>query len=88
MDAPNTTYASIANYYCVDGYRLVGETTRSCLSTSVWSGSEPLCICKLIVLLLLVTCTVYAWILMKKAIVVTVHELQWFRTFWTYPRIW
>ena len=38
-----TTYGKIAYYYCNTGYRLVGNSTRTCSSIGVWSGSAPRC---------------------------------------------
>ena len=33
----------IANYTCIGGYDLTGDSTRNCLANSSWSGSEPTC---------------------------------------------
>ena len=38
-----TTFGRTANYNCNTGYNLVGDSTRSCQPTGVWSGSEPTC---------------------------------------------
>ena len=35
----NTT----ATYTCIPGYKLIGETTRTCQSDKIWSGQEPTC---------------------------------------------
>ena len=43
----STTYNSVANFSCNTGYNLTGDTSRTCLSTGVWSGSEPNCTGKL-----------------------------------------
>lgn len=34
------------SYSCHSDYKLVGSSTRTCQSNSVWSGSLPSCICK------------------------------------------
>ncbi|CAI8036485.1 CUB and sushi domain-containing protein 3, partial [Geodia barretti] len=39
----DTTFASTATYTCSDGYSLVGDTTRTCLASGLWSGGEPTC---------------------------------------------
>ena len=39
----NTTYNSIATYSCDTGHMLVGDETRTCLESGVWSGSTPIC---------------------------------------------
>ena len=41
-----TTFQSVANYSCNDGYILVGESARTCLNSSDWSRSAPYCTCK------------------------------------------
>ena len=38
-----TTFGQTANYTCNTGYRLVGDSTRTCQATGVWSGSAPTC---------------------------------------------
>ena len=35
---------SVAVYFCTDGYSLEGDTTRECLSNSLWNGSTPQCV--------------------------------------------
>ena len=34
---------SVAVYFCDDGYRLEGDSTRQCLSSGHWNGTTPLC---------------------------------------------
>ena len=38
-----TTLRQTATYSCNTGYNLVGNSTRTCQATGVWSGSEPTC---------------------------------------------
>ena len=38
-----TTFGQNATYSCNTGYNLVGDSTRTCQATGVWSGSEPTC---------------------------------------------
>lgn len=38
-----TTFGQAAIYSCDAGYNLVGNRTRTCQATGVWSGSEPTC---------------------------------------------
>ena len=38
-----TTFGQTANYSCNIGYNLVGDSTRTCQATGVWSGSAPIC---------------------------------------------
>ena len=38
-----TTFRQIATYSCNTGYNLVGDSTRTCQATGVWSGSAPTC---------------------------------------------
>ena len=38
-----TTFGQTATYTCNTGYNLVGDSTRTCQATGVWSGSEPTC---------------------------------------------
>ncbi len=39
----NRQVGSTAIYNCDDGFILVGDSTRHCLSTGVWSGQPPVC---------------------------------------------
>ena len=36
-----------ATYTCYNGFSLVGSSTRTCLSNGSWSGSQPICNCRL-----------------------------------------
>ena len=36
-------YNSTATYSCEDGYNLVGDAVRTCLSSGIWSGYSPYC---------------------------------------------
>ena len=38
-----TTFGQNATYNCNTGYNLVGDSTRTCQATGVWSGSAPTC---------------------------------------------
>ena len=38
-----TTFGSAATYSCNTGYNLVGDRTRMCQATRMWSGSAPTC---------------------------------------------
>ena len=38
-----TTFGQTAIYSCNAGYNLMGDSTRICHATGVWSGSEPTC---------------------------------------------
>ena len=38
-----TTFRQTATYSCNTGYSLVGDSTRTCQATGIWSGSEPAC---------------------------------------------
>ena len=42
-----TTFGQTATYSCNTGYNLVGDSTRTCQATAVWSGSAPTCQCML-----------------------------------------
>ena len=39
----STTFNSTATYTCDSGYSLVGDTTRICLASGLWSGIVPNC---------------------------------------------
>ena len=45
-----TTLGQTATYSCNAGYNLVGNSTRTCQATGVWSGSAPTCPSKLFIL--------------------------------------
>ena len=38
-----TTVGQTATYNCNPDYNLVGDSTRVCQATGVWSGSAPTC---------------------------------------------
>jgi CUB/sushi domain-containing protein len=40
---PNTLYQGLAEFSCNTGYTLVGDATRTCQDTGVWSGANPVC---------------------------------------------
>ena len=42
-DTAGTTLGQTATYSCNTGYNLVGNGTRMCQATGVWSGSAPTC---------------------------------------------
>ena len=35
---------SVAVYFCNDGYKLEGDSTRECLSSGLWNGTTPHCV--------------------------------------------
>ena len=45
-----TTLGQTATYSCNAGYNLVGNSARTCQATGVWSGSEPTCPSKLVII--------------------------------------
>ena len=38
-----TRFEQTATYSCDTGFNLVGDSTRTCQATRVWSGSAPTC---------------------------------------------
>ena len=48
----------IATYTCIDGFILVGVSTRNCGSDGTWSGEEPTCERKLLSPLHVYCCTI------------------------------
>ena len=45
--ATGTKLGQTATYSCGRGYNLVGDSTRKCQATGMWSGSAPTCQCML-----------------------------------------
>ena len=45
-ELPSTTLSSQVTYHCLQGYVLVGDGTRECLESGLWSGSLPVCECE------------------------------------------
>ena len=41
------TFDSTVNYTCDDGFKLIGDIRRNCLSSGNWSGDLPTCQSKL-----------------------------------------
>ena len=39
----STTYNSVVTYTCDVGYTLQGSNSRTCQSSGLWSGTQPLC---------------------------------------------
>ena len=39
----STLQDSIATYSCITGYMVVGPSSRTCLSSGLWSDSDPTC---------------------------------------------
>ena len=37
-------FGAIVRYRCDQGYRLVGDASRTCKSDGLWSGLDPVCI--------------------------------------------
>ena len=42
-DTAGTIFGQTATYSCNAGYNLMGNSTRTCQATGVWSGSAPTC---------------------------------------------
>ena len=42
-DTNGTIFGQTATYSCNTGYNLVGNSTRMCQATGVWTGSAPSC---------------------------------------------
>ena len=38
-----TRFESLAEYRCIDGYKLSYPAGRTCLSSGLWSGTAPRC---------------------------------------------
>ncbi|CAI8041021.1 Sushi, von Willebrand factor type A, EGF and pentraxin domain-containing protein 1, partial [Geodia barretti] len=43
VNVSTTVFNSTATYSCNGGYNLVGDTTRTCLASDLWSGIKPTC---------------------------------------------
>ena len=41
-----TTFGSVAEHNCLDGFLLCGSQSRTCQASGLWSGSLPDCISK------------------------------------------
>ena len=42
-DDGTTSYQDVCRYTCVDGFEIMGSSSRTCLSTGMWSNDEPMC---------------------------------------------
>ena len=45
-DNSNFVVNTVVQYYCIAGYKLIGNVERKCQGNSSWSGSRPVCISK------------------------------------------
>ncbi len=52
------TVDSAAVYRCNIGFELVGESSRTCQSSGLWSGAEPICTRELLCMLFFLVCGV------------------------------
>ena len=43
VNAPETTFQAVATFSCISGYRLVGDSIRTCQANGSWSGQIPQC---------------------------------------------
>lgn len=39
----SSTFLSVAQYTCTQGFQLMGDTERECMANGAWSGEEPIC---------------------------------------------
>ena len=39
-------YGTVLEVSCTNGFRIEGNTSRTCLSDGTWSGEETMCACK------------------------------------------
>ena len=42
-DDGTASYQDVCRYTCVDGFEIMGSSSRTCLSTGMWSNDEPMC---------------------------------------------
>lgn len=43
VNIPSLTQGSTATYSCNEGYMLVGDSTRTCEASAMWTGIAPVC---------------------------------------------
>jgi Sushi repeat (SCR repeat) len=43
VDAGNQLVGTVAKFTCAKGRYLVGNNTRNCMQTGLWSGKSPIC---------------------------------------------
>ena len=46
IETSGTKFGDFAEYSCIPGFSLVGERTRTCGHSGVWSGVDPVCLRK------------------------------------------
>ena len=46
INAPRTTFGSVATYTCSPGYAVRNNTQRTCLANGQWSLTPSVCECK------------------------------------------
>ena len=47
-NSTGNTEGQMVNYFCNPGFKLSGDKNRTCQADGQWSGTQPLCIRKLI----------------------------------------
>lgn len=46
-----TTHGALADYVCKENYTLLGDVRRRCGDGGIWSGHQPQCLCKKLILI-------------------------------------
>ena len=60
VDLTGTTVGSTATYRCKNGFILAnGNRTRECGANGQWSGTAPNCVCKLLTIIMTLSCKAY-----------------------------
>lgn len=46
VDTSGTEYGDTATYTCMPGFTIIGQATRTCDTSGVWTGVAPICQCE------------------------------------------